>query len=325
VITTAAGTGQPGFSGDNGKATDAELNRPASLVADAAGNLFIADFFNHRVREVTSDGMITTYAGSGPPDETTDPYGVPNGTFSGDNGAAKDAQLNGPTALAMDALGNLFIADAYNHRVRMVSVQGVITTVAGSNVDGSSGDGGSAVGAGLAVAWGLSVSAGGDLFIAETGGAYDGPGGGVPGNRVRKVTPDGIITTIAGTGKSGSSGDCGRATDAQLNLPHGLAVDSAGNLFVADEGNYRVRKVSPEGIITTVAGFGNRPYAGDGSPATEAGLRGPNQLAIDAAGNLLMSDATPFWDSGGRPDDERVLEVVGVAAPGLLAGTTFPR
>jgi sugar lactone lactonase YvrE len=327
TITTLAGTGKLGFSGDGGKATEAQFNRPAYVIADGAGNLFISDFFNHRVRRVDAvTGVISTYAGSGTVDGTTNATDLPKGRFSGDNGPATDAWLDGPTALAVDALGNLFIADAYNHRVRKVSPDGTITTVAGSGVDRSSGSDGLATESTLAVAWGLAVDARGNLFIAETGGPYDGPGGGVLGNRVRKVSPDGIITTVAGTGgKGGFSGDSGKAADAQLNLPHGLAVDSAGNLFIADEGNYRVRKVSPTGIITTVVGNGKKLYAGDGALAMETGLRGPNQLAIDAAGNLLISAGAPFWESGGVPDNARVLKVVGVAAPGLLAGMGYPR
>jgi hypothetical protein len=176
------------------------------------------------------------------------------------------------------------------------------------------------------LAWGLAVDAAGDLFIAETGGPYD-PGGAIAGNgRVRKVGRDGIITTVAGTGKPGFSGEGGKATEAQLNLPVALAVDSVGNLFIADEGNYRVRKVSPEGIITTVAGNGKHAYAGDGGLATETGLRGPSALAIDAAGNLLIANRRPGWaETGGLPEDDRIVKVFGVAAPGLLAGVTFPR
>jgi sugar lactone lactonase YvrE len=327
IITTVAGTGQLGFSGDNGPATAAQLNRPSFVVVDGAGNLFISDFFNHRVRKVdVATGIITTYAGSGPVDSGTDATGVPHGAFAGDNGPAADARLDGPIGLAVDARGNLFIEDAYNQRVRKVSPEGVITTVAGNGVDRSSGDGGLATEAGLAVAWGLALDAGGDLFIAETGGAYDGPHG-VISNRVRRVdAATGIITTVAGVGGAGGfAGDGGKATAAKLSLPAGLAVDSAGNLFIADQGNYRVRKVGLDGNISTVAGTGKQPYAGDGSLATQTGIRGPGYLAINAAGDLLVSVGAPFWETSGLPDDERVLEVVGAAAPGLLAGTAFPQ
>jgi hypothetical protein len=315
TIITVAGTGRPGFSGDGGKATAAQLKGPKSLVVDGTGDLFIADFYNHRVRKVAPDGIITTYAGSGPVDAVTPLGGAPsNGGFSGDNGPATDARLNGPRGLAVDALGNLFIADYYNNRVRKVTPDGVITTVAGTNKSGFSGDSGPATQARLNSPRGLAVDALGNLFIADYGN-----------HRVRKVTPDGMITTVAGTGGPGFSGDGGKATDARLNNPVNAAVDTAGNLFVSDWGNYRVRKVSPEGIITTVAGKGKEPYAGDGGLATETGLRGPIGLAIDAEDNLLISDSDYFHGGGGLPTNERVLKVFGVAAPGLLAGRAFPQ
>jgi hypothetical protein len=166
----------------------------------------------------------------------------------------------------------------------------------------------------------VAVDAGGDLFITDN--PFD---TNLTTYRVRKVDAGtGIITTVVGTGKPGFSGDGGRATDARLNSPEGLAVDSAGNLFVADRDNYRVRKVSPEGVITTVAGIGKKPYAGDGGLATETGLRGPRELAIDPAGNLLVSDPSFDHEGDGLPPSNRVLEVFGVAAPGLLAGMPFP-
>jgi sugar lactone lactonase YvrE len=277
------------------------------VVLDGAGDLFIADFFNHRVRKVTPDGLISTSAGSGPVDAvTTTGYTPKNGDFSGDSGPATDARLNGPVGLAMDPYGNLFIGDLFNHRVRKVDAgTGIITTVAGNGHPGSSGDGGLATEAQLNGCVALAVDSAGNLFIADNND-----------NRVRRVDAGtGIITTVAGTGKAGFSGDGGKATDARLNAPQGLAVDSAGTLFVADNANSRVRKVSPDGIITTVAGNGKTRCAGDGGLATETGLKSPNSLAIDTVGNLLIAD----------DNDERLLKVFGVAAPGLLAGKAFPQ
>jgi hypothetical protein len=309
TITTVAGTGKPGFSGDGGKATAAQFNVVARVVLDGAGDLFISDFSNHRVRKVTPDGIITTVAGSGPVDTTpwtlTSSDTAKNGGFSGDNGPATDARLNGPVGLAVDAHGNLFIGDLLNHRVRKVEVgTGLITSVAGNGQAGSSGDGGLATEAQLNGCVALALDSAGNLFIADTND-----------NRVRRVDAGtGIITTVAGTGKAGFSGDGGKATDARLNAPEGVAVDSAGNLFVGDNSNSRVRQVSPEGMISTVAGNGKTKYAGGGGLATETGLKSPNSLAINAVGNLLISD-----DNG-----DRVLEVFGAAAPGLFAGMPFP-
>jgi NHL repeat len=295
IITTVAGTGKPGFSGDGGKATEAQLKILGDVVVDGAGNLFIADLYNHRVRKVTPDGIITTYAGSGPVDAVTPIDGdARNGGFSGDNGPATDARLNGPGGLAVDTHGNLFIADYYNSRVRKVdATTGMITTVAGNGHPGYSGDGGKATDARLNGPISLAVNGAGNLFIGE-----------YKNNRVRKVTPDGMITTVAGT----EGGE--------------LAVDSAGNLFITDTA--RVRRIDAvTGTISTVAGNGkNQPYAGDDGLATDTGLRDPSGLAIDAAGNLFIEErAFPR----AAPYDERILKVFGVATPGLIAGMAFPK
>ena len=323
TITTVAGTGKLGFSGDGGKATDAEFFGVVFLVVDGAGNLFISDLANHRVRKVTPDGIISTYAGSGPVEDPTNPPPAPlKGGFSGDNGLAKNARLNGPQGLAVDAHGNLFIGDYFNNRVRKVdAVTGIITTVAGNGSKRSSGDGGLATAAGM-FPLGVAVDAGGDLFIADNSFAAN-----FDAYRVRRVNAvTGIITTVAGNGQAGFSGDGGPAISAMLDHPWPLAVDSAGNLFIGDWNNYRVRKVDAvTGMISTVAGSGRKNYAGDGGLATETGLRGPQGLAIDAVGNLLITDSGYNHDSDGLPDDERVLKVFGVAAPGLLAGMAFPR
>ena len=223
VITTLAGTGAAGFSGDGGSATSAELNSPYGVVVDSTGNLFIADADNDRIRKVdVLTGVITTVAGSG------------TSGGGGDGGPATAEQLTAPYAVAADVAGNLFIADAEEHRVRKVDGStGIISTVAGNGLAGFSGDGGLATNAQLSAPHGVAVDAAGNLFIADRGTA-----------RIRKVDgATGVITTLAGNGTAGFSGDGGPAAGAQLNFPHGVAVDVAGNLFIADTGNQRIRRV----------------------------------------------------------------------------------
>jgi trimeric autotransporter adhesin len=264
VLTLVAGNGAAGFSGDNGPAGSAQLSDAQKLALDAAGNLYIADYGNNRIRQV-SNGLITTVAGR-------------NGTsgFSGDNGPATSAQLNGPGSVIVDSSGNLYIADSGNNRIRKVS-NGTITTVAGNGTAGFSGDGGPATSAQLVFPQSVAVDSAGNLYIAD-----------YTNHRIRKVS-NGVITTIAGNGTPGFSGDNGPATSAQLNLPRGVAVDSAGNLYIADTNNSRIRKVS-NGLITTVAGNGTFSFGGDGGLATSAQLNGPNDVVLDSAGNLYIAD-----------------------------------
>jgi sugar lactone lactonase YvrE len=284
IISTVAGNGIGGFSGDGGPATAAQLSGPRGVAVDAAGNLFFAKIYTNRIRKVTPAGIISTVAGSG------SPY-APGG-FSGDGGQATSAQLNGPSGVAVDAAGNLFFADGDNQRIRKVTPAGIISTVAGNGItdfygaSGFSGDGGLATAAQLNYPRGVAVDAAGNLFIADTGN-----------NRIREVTPAGFIGTVAGNGTSGFSGDDGPATAAQLYGPYGVAVDAAGNLFIADTLNVRIRKVTPAGVISTVAGNGSSGFSGDGGPATAAQLAGPDQrgyassgVAVDAAGNLFIAD-----------------------------------
>jgi len=233
--------------------------------------------------------------------------------------------------LAVDAAGNLFIADSGNHRIRKVSPDGIITTVAGSGPIGpdkgyAAGDGGPALAATLRGPFGLAVDGAGNLFLTEQDpngtGTYTGPR-----FQVLKVSADGIILTVVGSGLKGFSGDGGLALGASLDNLLGVAVDTAGNLFIADYNNYRVRKVDTYGIISTMAGTGKNPYAGDGVLATTTGLRGPIGVAVDAAGNLLVTDSERYFHEadGLGSYNERVLKVFGVAAPGLLAGLPFPK
>jgi sugar lactone lactonase YvrE len=266
VITTVAGNGTYGFSGDNGPATSAQLFNPQGVAVDSAGNLYIADTFNNRIRKV-SNGVITTVAGNG------------TSGASGDNIPATTAQLNWPYGVAVDSAGNLYIANTYNNRVCKVS-NGIITTVAGTGTHGFSGDNGPATAAQLSWPDGVVVDSAGNLYIADT-----------DNNRIRKVS-NGVITTVAGNGTEGFSGDKGPATAAQLGWPYSVAVDSAGNLYIADTYNNHVRKVS-NGVITTVAGDGTFGFGGDKGPATSAAVS-PAGVALDSAGRLYIADTVNY-------------------------------
>ncbi len=268
VITTIAGISFAGFSGDNGPAIRAQLSYPSDVEVDAAGNVYIADTNNHRIRRISAAGIITTVAGSGNPG------------FSGDGGSALTAEIYFPTGIALDGAGNLYIADTYNNRIRMVAPSGVITTVAGSGVYGFSGDGGLATLANLNDPTGVDVDAAGNLYIADRFN-----------NRIRKVVPSGVISTVAGKGVAEYSGDGGSALAAGLQNPSDITVDSAGNLYIADQSNNRIRRVSSTGIITTVAGNGIAGFSGDGSSALAASFNAPLAVTVDGAGNLFVADS----------------------------------
>lgn len=249
-----------------------------SVAIDAQGNLFVAEASGYRVRKVGTDGIITTVAGNG------------IRGYSGDGGPATAASLGPPEDIAVDAQGNLFIADWENHRVRKVGLDGIISTIAGNGVDGDLGDGSPATEASLSYVSDIAVDSYGDLYI---GSKY----------RVRKVGQDGIITTVAGSGKSGHSGDGGPATSAKFDYVSGLAVDAQGNLFIAAAGNSPyIRKVSPNGIITTVAGCGEGCPLKDGVPATSSGFDIPIALAVDGRGELYIADV-------GYQNDGRIRKV----------------
>jgi sugar lactone lactonase YvrE len=267
IITTVAGDGTTGSNGDGGPATSAQLYHPEGVAVDSTGSFFIADYSNNRIRKVTSEGIISTVAG--------------NGTkgYSGDDGPATSAQLNGPMGVAVDSAGNLFIADYGNSRIRKVTSEGIISTVAGNGTKGYSGDAGPAVSAKLNGPTGVTVDSAGNVLIAD-----------YSNNRIRMVNPAGVISTIAGNGTTGFGGDGGPATSAQFYYPEGIAVNSAGNLFIADSSNNRIRMVNPAGIISTVAGNGSGGYGGDGTSATSATLYGPTGVAVDSAGNLFIAD-----------------------------------
>lgn len=265
IISTVAGTGTQGFSGDGGLATSAQLNFPFGLAIDGTGNIYVADMFNNRVRKISTGGIITTVAGSA------------SAGFSGDGFAATSAQLNQPEAVAVDGSGNLYIADVQNNRIRKVTTGGIISTYAGTGVYGSNGDGGPATSAQLSSPSAVSVDGSGNLYITD-------------GNaRVRKVTLGGTITTVAGTGTPGFSGDNGPAASAQMQGVWGTMTDLSGNLLICDESNQRIRKVASDGTITTFAGNGSN-YIGNNGPATSAVLYNPDAVYTDHAGNMYFPD-----------------------------------
>jgi trimeric autotransporter adhesin len=269
IITTAAGTGLKTYSGDGGQATAASLNDPEGVAVDTAGNIYIADTINHRIRKVLrSTGVITTVVGDG------------TASYGGDEGPASSAYLFQPWGVAVSASGNIYISDGANFRVRKVSF-GIITTVAGNGTLSYGGDGGPATSAQMSAPAAIAVDLDENIYIA------------VPGNgRVRKVTRStGIITTVAGDGTTGFSGDGGLATAAQLRQPYGVAVDKSGNIYIADNANHRIRLVAKgTGIITTLAGDGTSGYSGDGGPAASAQLSYPYDVSVDASGNVYISD-----------------------------------
>jgi DNA-binding CsgD family transcriptional regulator/sugar lactone lactonase YvrE len=315
-ITTVAGNGARGYSGDGGPARAAELSRPSGLAVDSSGDLFLAD--GQRVREVTPDGRIATVAGTGV-------HG-----FSGDGGSALLAEIaltpgyvgqGVATAIAVDAEGNVYIADQENNRVRRVAKNGTISTVAGTGTRGFDGDGGPATAADLNTPRGLAVDTAGNLYIADTGN-----------NLIRKVDAGGTIATIAGTGAGGFSGDGGPADAATLSAPQGLALGGDGSLYIADTGNNRIRRLLVDGTIVTVAGRGGASYSGDGGQAVRAQLNLPTSIAVDRAGDLYIADTengrvrmvdlggviTTVAGSSARPAD------VGDGGPPARAGLARP-
>ncbi len=267
-ISTVAGTGVCGFSGDGGLAVYAQLNSPATLAADIYGNLYIADLGNQVVRKVSPFGTITTIAGTGAPG------------FNGDNQAATNARLNAPAGVAVDPSGRyVYIGDNGNHRVRRVDLATqTISTVAGTGEPGYSGDGGLATQARLANPSALAIDAIGNLYIA-TPGTYN----------IRRVDPSGIISTFAGTGSYAYCGDGGPARQACFKSIMGLAIGRNGDVYIADMISFRVRRVDYNGTITTVAGDGHFEYPTAG-PATQSSLKWPIGLALDAADNLYIAD-----------------------------------
>jgi sugar lactone lactonase YvrE len=270
-ISTIAGSAIRGFSGDGGPATRAQLASPNAVAVDRDGNVYIGDWGSHRVRKVDQNGTITTFAGTGP-------------SYPGDGGPATQAALLHPYFAHVGKDGRLYIADSGDNRIRRVDQDGNITTIGGTGAAGFAGDGCPAVDAQLNEPLGLALDPVGNVYIADRFN-----------NRIRRVDRTGVITTVAGNGAKGFSGDGGPAREAQLSNVWGIAVDDAGNLYIADTDNNRIRKVDPSGRITAIAGVGSAGSSGDGEPATGAQLNTPVGVSVGVNGELYIAEL-----NGGR-------------------------
>ncbi len=267
IISTFAGNGTSGYSGDDVAATATQLNSPTTVAFDRTGNIYIADAANNRIRKVDTFGIISTFAGNGISG---------NG---GDGGPATDAQLNYPAGIAFDAAGNSYIADYYNNKIRKINSSGIISTFAGTGTMGYSGDGSAASSAKLNTPARVVVDVNGVVYIDDYGN-----------NRIRKVNSVGVISLVAGNGASASSGDGNQATAASLTGPVGLFVDAGNTIYIADWGGNRIRRIDASGIINTIAGTGIAGYNGDCIVATTAELNSPIGIALDASNHIFISD-----------------------------------
>ncbi len=267
LIATVAGANYLFGIGDGGTAASAELYRPAAVALDSAGNLYIADTGTNRVRQVSSSGVITTFAGTG------------EAAPGGEGTPAATTPLMTPSAVAVDRFGNLLIVETGANRVREVAADGRIRTIVGTGAAGLGPDSLPATQTDLRAPRGLCLDRAGDIYVVDTAN-----------NRVLLVPANGLVSTAAGNGAGGAAGDGGPATIAQLNQPTACALDSAGNLYIADTYNHRIRRVDPAGAITTVAGTGVAGNGGDEGPATSATLNAPRGVTVDDNGNLYVSD-----------------------------------
>jgi len=323
TISTVAGTGVAGFGGDGGPAVEAQLGNPTAVALDGRGNLYVADVYNLRVRKVDLDGIIATVVGTGCSDTQTEDrpaadanldsaYGIATDAesnlyvlsrghskilkvgsdglakrvvgsgipgFGGDGGPANEAEIFNPCHLAEDSTGALLIADSGNRRVRRVSLDGVIDTIVGTGEAGFAGDGGRAIEAQLGFPSAIAVDRDDNVFIAD-----------FTNHRIRRLSRDGTISTIAGTGEPEFNGDGRSALECNIGEPCGVAVDDDGYVYIGDQVNCRIRVVTPSGIMHTVAGTGTKGYAGDGGPATAAEMSNPDIIAFDSDGNLYIPD-----------------------------------
>jgi trimeric autotransporter adhesin len=286
TVSPLAGTGAQATTGDGGAATSAALNSPGAIAFDAAGDLYVCEAGGANVRMIDTNGTITS------------PIGSSVVGFSGDGGSPSAAKLNSPRGVAIASDGTIYVADSGNNRIRAVS-GGVITTVAGTGVAGFAGDGGPATAAQLSQPRGLAVAPDGSLYVADAGNHV-----------VRRISTNGTITTVAGTGTAGDSGDGGPATAAAMQSPFAVAFGAGGTFYVVDRDAHRVRRITG-GVITTMAGTGTPGAAGTGGPATSAQLNGPSDVILDAAGALYIADSS----------NSRVVKVDPTMRLRVIAGT----
>ena len=297
-ITTYAGTGIQGYTGDGGAATAGRLNDPEGAAAVAAnGDLYLADTDNHAIRKIAyATGIITTVAGIGAPG------------YTGDGGAATAARLKFAEDVSLAANGDIYIADTGNHVIRKVTAAtGIITTIAGIGLPGATGDGGAATAARLNSPRGIQIAANGDFYIGDRSN-----------EKIRKVTAaTGIISTYAGTGTAGYTGDGGAATAARLRHPQGLHLTSAGDLYVADANNDVIRRISAAGIITTFAGTGIAGYTGNGGVATAARLNTPEAVHLAPTGDVYIADTGNHAIRRVRAGSQIISTIAGTGASGF--------
>jgi len=276
TITTIAGTGVGGYSGDGGPAVNAQLSGPAGVAVDANGNVYFTDSNNGRVRKVSTNGTITTIAGCGAVTVACALVGL------GDGGPATAPFLAGPVDVTVDTAGNVYFSDSGNQRIRKIDASGNLSTVAGGGTQ-TPGDGGPATAARLRDVEGIALDGLGNLYFTEG-----------QGHRIRKIDASGTLTTIAGDGTLGFTGDGGPAVNARVNLPIGIAADSAGNVYIADTNNFRVRRINPAGIITTIAGNGTVVNFANNVLGTSTSLSSPQGVEVDSAGNLYIAEALGY-------------------------------
>jgi type IX secretion system substrate protein/NHL repeat-containing protein len=271
IITTIAGTGVEGYGGDDSAATAAKLALPSGVAVDVAGNVYVSDNGNHRIRMVNTAGIITTVAGTGAPG------------YNADGIAATAAKLYSPHGIAVDGIGNLYICDVLNNRLRKVDGSGTITTIAGTGTPGILAANVPATSASIGQPFGVAVDKSGNIFFAD-----------VTDNMVCKINTGGIISIVAGTGTAGYNGDNISATTTKLNQPFDVVVDGIGNVVIADLYNYRIRIVNTSGIISTIAGTGTSGFSGDGGAAMGAEIGGVTGLALDKFDNLYIVENENF-------------------------------